>query len=276
MHFLFTLFFNKATKVYIIVKCNWWYATAEICRIILKEGVHMIFADKLLLLRKQKGLSQEQLAEMLEVSRQSISKWESQQALPEASKIISISNIFDVSIDQLLKDDLEIEGLKEVEIIETEASSIVPLEVMFCTKCGKENSADSKFCGYCGNPFTSFVAEKDENSKMTKEDMDLAYYKASLQMQQQELLMREQQLEEARRQTEQQQQQLRLQRKQYDDMMKCPRCGSTSLAGNKKGYGVGKGVVGAAMFGPLGLMAGNIGSKKVIVTCMKCGYKFKK
>ena len=91
----------------------------------------MIFADKLLLLRKQKSLSQEQLAEMLEVSRQSISKWESQQALPEASKIISISNIFDVSIDQLLKDDLEIEGLKEVEIIETEASSIVPLEVIF-------------------------------------------------------------------------------------------------------------------------------------------------
>lgn len=269
MHFLFTLFFVNATKVYRIVKCNWWTATTEICRIMLKEGVHMLFADKLLLLRKQKGLSQEQLAEMLEVSRQSISKWESQQALPETSKIIAISNIFDVSIDQLLKDDLDIEGLKDVKIVEAEASSIVPLEVMFCTKCGKENSADSKFCGYCGNPFTSFIAEKNENSKMTKEDMDLAYYKASLQIQQQELLIREQELEEARRQTVQQQ-------KQYDDMMKCPRCGSTSLSGNKKGYGIGKGVIGAAMFGPLGLMAGNIGSKKVIVTCMKCGYKFRK
>ena len=276
MHFLFTLFFVNATKVYRIVKCNWWTATTEICRIMLKEGVHMIFADKLLLLRKQKGLSQEQLAEMLEVSRQSISKWESQQALPEASKIIAISNIFDISIDQLLKDDLDIEGLKDVEIVEAETSSIVALEVMFCTKCGKENSADSKFCGYCGNPFTSFIAEKNENSKMTKEDMDLAYYKASLQMQQQELLMREQELEEARRQTVQQQEQLRLQQKQYDDMMKCPRCGSTSLSGNKKGYGIGKGVIGAAIFGPLGLMAGNMGANKVIVTCMKCGYKFKK
>jgi transcription elongation factor Elf1 len=87
--------------------------------------------------------------------------------------------------------------------------------------------------------------------------------------------MQQQELEEARKQTEQQRQQLRLQRKQYDEMMKCPRCGSTSLSGNKKGYGVGKGVVGAAIFGPLGLVAGNIGSGKVMVTCMKCGYKFR-
>ncbi len=232
----------------------------------------MNFAVKLLLLRKQKGLSQEQLAEMIEVSRQSISKWESQQALPEASKIIAISNIFGVSIDQLLKDDLEIDGLKEIEIVGTDVSSIISLKVMFCTKCGKENNADSKFCGYCGNPFISFVTENE----LTKEDMDFAYYKASLEKQQQELLMREQELEEVRRQNAQRQEQLYLQQKQYDDMMKCPRCGSTSLSGNKKGYGVGKGVIGAVVFGPLGLIAGNMGSKKVIVTCMKCGYKFKK
>ena len=236
----------------------------------------MNFSDKLLLLRKQKGLSQEQLAEMLEVSRQSISKWEAQQILPETSKIVLISKIFNVSIDQLLRDDLEIEGLKEIETLETESSSIVPLEVMFCTKCGKENKAESRFCGYCGNPFTSFIAEKDENSKMTKEDMDLAYYKANLQMQQQELLLREQELEQIRLQTEQQQQLIAEQQRQYDSMMKCPRCGSTSLSGNKKGYGIGKGLVGAAMLGPLGLVAGNIGSKKVLITCMKCGYKFKK
>ena len=77
-----------------------------------------------------------------------------------------------------------------------------------------------------------------------------------------------------RLQTEQQRQQLRLQRRQYNEMMKCPRCGSTSLSGNKKGYGIGKGVVGAALFGPFGLVAGNIGAGKVKVTCMKCGYRF--
>ncbi len=273
----YALFIYKdATKAYIIVNGSWLNATTAQYRMFLKEGVYMIFADKLLLLRKQKGLSQEQLAELLEVSRQSISKWESQQALPETNKVIALSNVFDVSIDQLLKDDLEIEGLKEIETIEVEAPSIIPLEVMFCTKCGKENAADSKFCGYCGNPFTSFVAEKENDGKLTKEDMDLAYYKASLQMQQQELLMKEQELAELQRHTEQQQQQLQLQQEQYSSMMKCPRCGSTSLSGNKKGYGIGKGVVGAAVFGPLGLVAGNIGSKKVLITCMKCGHRFKK
>lgn len=231
----------------------------------------MTFSEKLLLLRRQKGMSQEQLAEMLDVSRQSVSKWEAQQTLPEPSKLILISEIFEVSIDQLLKDDLSVAD-QGVTTIDAEVIDNVPdtvkLDVMFCTKCGKENRADSAFCGYCGNPFTSFVADKPETGELTKADMDLAYYKANLQMQQQEL-------EEARKQTEQQRQQLRLQRKQYDEMMKCPRCGSTSLSGNKKGYGVGKGVVGAAIFGPLGLVAGNIGSDEVMVTCMKCGYKFK-
>ncbi len=239
----------------------------------------MTFSEKLLLLRRQKGMSQEQLAEMLDVSRQSVSKWEAQQTLPEPSKIILISEIFGVSIDQLLKDDLSVVDQStttiDPEVVDT-APAAVKLDVMFCTKCGKENRADSAFCGYCGNPFTSFVADKPETGELTKTDMDLAYYKTNLQMQQQALQMQQQELEEARKQTKQQRQQLRLQRKQYDEMMKCPRCGSTSLSGNKKGYGVGKGVVGAAIFGPLGLVAGNIGSGKVMVTCMKCGYKFKR
>lgn len=142
-------------------------------------------------------------------------------------------------------------------------SALEKLEVLFCTKCGKENKAGSSFCGYCGTPFSPFANETSES------DIDLAYYKANLKMQQQALLMQQQELEEMRRQTEQQ-------KMQYDSMMKCPRCGSTSLSGSKKGYGVGKGVVGAAILGPFGLVAGNIGSKKVIVTCIKCGYKFKK
>ena len=55
----------------------------------------------------------------------------------------------------------------------------------------------------------------------------------------------------------------------------CPKCGSTSLTANKKGYGIGKGVVGAAVVGPLGLIAGNAGAKKVLVTCLNCGNQFK-
>ena len=72
-----------------------------------------------------------------------------------------------------------------------------------------------------------------------------------------------------------QQEQLQLQQQQYASMAKCPRCGSTSLSGNKKGFGIGKAVVGAALIGPLGLVAGNIGAHKVQVTCLNCGKKFK-
>ncbi len=54
----------------------------------------------------------------------------------------------------------------------------------------------------------------------------------------------------------------------------CPKCGSTSLTANKKGYGIGKGVIGAAVAGPIGLAAGNLGRQKVLVTCLNCGYQF--
>lgn len=55
----------------------------------------------------------------------------------------------------------------------------------------------------------------------------------------------------------------------------CPKCGSTSLTANKKGYGIGKGVIGAAVAGPIGLAAGNLGRQKILVTCLNCGYQFK-
>ncbi|MCM1497603.1 MAG: helix-turn-helix domain-containing protein [Clostridium sp.] len=72
----------------------------------------MNFSEKLLTLRKAKDLTQEQLAEKLDVSRQSISKWESGQATPELDKIVALSAVFDVTTDYLLKsseiDDLSV------------------------------------------------------------------------------------------------------------------------------------------------------------------------
>lgn len=55
---------------------------------------------------------------------------------------------------------------------------------------------------------------------------------------------------------------------------KCPKCGSTSLSGHKKGFGIGKAIIGAALTGGIGLVAGNIGAKKVRVTCLKCGHQW--
>jgi len=55
----------------------------------------------------------------------------------------------------------------------------------------------------------------------------------------------------------------------------CPRCGSTSLSGQKHGYGVGKAAAGVLLVGGIGLVAGGIGSNKVKVTCLNCGYQFR-
>ncbi|MCL2003401.1 MAG: helix-turn-helix domain-containing protein [Oscillospiraceae bacterium] len=63
----------------------------------------MQFHDKLQKLRKEKGLSQEGLAELLDVSRQAVSKWESGLAYPETDKLIALSEIFGVTVDSLLK-----------------------------------------------------------------------------------------------------------------------------------------------------------------------------
>ncbi len=67
----------------------------------------MILADKLIRLRKQFGLSQEELAEKMNVSRQSVSKWESANSIPDLNKILKLGEIFGVSTDYLLKDDIE-------------------------------------------------------------------------------------------------------------------------------------------------------------------------
>lgn len=67
----------------------------------------MILADKIITLRKQNGWSQEELAERLNVSRQSISKWESAQSVPDLNKIIKLGAVFGVTTDYLLKDELE-------------------------------------------------------------------------------------------------------------------------------------------------------------------------
>ncbi len=68
----------------------------------------MAFSEKLYELRKKSGLSQEQLAEQLGVSRQAVSKWESDKAVPESETLVAISQYFHVSLDYLLKDSISV------------------------------------------------------------------------------------------------------------------------------------------------------------------------
>ena len=67
----------------------------------------MILADKIIELRKKNGWSQEELGEQLGVSRQAVSKWESMQTVPDINKIIAMAEVFGVSTDYLLKDEIE-------------------------------------------------------------------------------------------------------------------------------------------------------------------------
>jgi ssDNA-binding Zn-finger/Zn-ribbon topoisomerase 1 len=54
----------------------------------------------------------------------------------------------------------------------------------------------------------------------------------------------------------------------------CPKCGSTQISANRKGFGLGKALAGGALAGGVGLLGGFIGSNKVECTCLNCGYKF--
>lgn len=74
----------------------------------------MKLSEKIILLRKEKGITQEELAAVCNVSRQSISKWEADIALPEIDKILTMGKYFNVTLDVLLKDELSITGIKEV------------------------------------------------------------------------------------------------------------------------------------------------------------------
>lgn len=67
----------------------------------------MIFADKLIRLRKKSGMSQEEFAEKMNVSRQAVSKWEGAQSIPDLERILRISEMFGVTTDYLLKDEIE-------------------------------------------------------------------------------------------------------------------------------------------------------------------------
>lgn len=78
-----------------------------------KGGISMNISNRIRELRKAKGNSQEELAQYLGVSRQAISKWESEQSLPDIDKIISLSNFFEVSTDYLLKGTLPLNEMNK-------------------------------------------------------------------------------------------------------------------------------------------------------------------
>ena len=100
----------------------------------------MIFADKLVDLRKKSGWSQEELAEKLNVSRQAVSKWESAQSVPDMGRIVQLSDLFGVSTDYLLKDELEQAELSSDAVADSLTRTVDMEEANAFLKTKEENA----------------------------------------------------------------------------------------------------------------------------------------
>ena len=121
----------------------------------------MIFSEKLQLLRKNKGLTQEELAERLDVSRQAVAKWESGLVYPDIMNLIQISNLFNVTVDYLVRDqECMISVSKEAPASLEELISF-RLEAIVNTYAGFMNETestrfDSHDFSYSNGPYTYY------------------------------------------------------------------------------------------------------------------------
>ncbi|MBQ8563848.1 MAG: helix-turn-helix transcriptional regulator [Firmicutes bacterium] len=115
----------------------------------------MNLGDKIMTLRRQRGWSQEELAERCQVSRQSVSKWESGQSAPDLDKILTLSEIFGVSTDFLLKESVDRDVVTAVEAVmpasvdggaDTGRGDFVQEEVVACSRIGRAEA--DEFLGH--------------------------------------------------------------------------------------------------------------------------------
>lgn len=83
----------------------------------------MKFNEKLMSIRKMKGLSQEELGMELQVSRQTISKWESGQSYPDFQRLVMLSDYFDMTLDELVKD-IDVQDVRNKNLTDEKVASI--------------------------------------------------------------------------------------------------------------------------------------------------------
>ena len=133
-----------------------------------------------------------------------------------------------------------------------------PASTQFCPYCGRENNASSAFCAYCGKTLSSAALSQDALAPL--EDSSSTDIMAFARQEADAAISRRQWSEPVYYQP--------------DNQARCPKCGSTSLSVDRKGFGYGKAVAGAVIAGPIGLLAGGIGANKTMVTCMSCGHKY--
>ena len=158
---------------------------------------------------------------------------------------------------------------------------------MFCFKCGSEIPEESEFCMKCGTKITLGNQKSDieivsENKKQTFAQKLLygnsgatSYSEYKQKISDGEFAPTQKQKTEKQIIEKPLSRHQRIKRNKKNAVACCPKCGSTSLSANKKGFGIGKAVVGSAIIGPIGLVAGNKGAKKVRITCLNCGHQWK-
>lgn len=172
---------------------------------------------------------------------------------------------------------------------------------MFCPNCGN-NCHDANFCPNCGQDLRGVVIGNGAPKSESKKDINYYYdmyapdkeaamvalradtgMSAFEALQAIDAVFDERQHINVGTQTRTQhypankKELFRIQKSELDKsgQVYCPKCLSTSISANQKGFGFVRGAVGAAVGLDVGLIAGGIGSKKVICTCLKCGYQWK-
>lgn len=162
---------------------------------------------------------------------------------------------------------------------------------MFCYKCGSEIPEESEFCMKCGakmpinNLETSEPPEKNPVNETPEKKQtfmqkllfgnsgatSLSEFNEKVKNGDYVIPMKEPKQAKEKPLSKRQ----RIKENKKNAIACCPKCGSTSITANKKGFGIGKAVVGSAIVGPIGLVAGNKGAKKVRITCLNCGHQWK-
>lgn len=119
----------------------------------------MSFGENLKTVRKQRNVTQEQLAEMLDVSRQAISKWESDSGYPETEKLVLLSQKLDVSIDYLLNDESNIAENQAVVYVPSGKIAIATFDKMNVVTCQAVKSSQVLFANGKGPKYVLLGVE---------------------------------------------------------------------------------------------------------------------
>lgn len=194
-----------------------------------------------------------------------------------------------------LLDELDIEVLEsfgaskkiiipKTETLESDEHLIPPGQaIKICLNCGDILLEKAQKCPHCGKKAKDFpLVDKNNDEKINEVKASVSNPKSGRGKWQEDAEKKQgfwaklnEQADEMNRakNEEKQRQKDRIAQMDRDGIAYCSKCYSTSLTAHKKGFGIGKAIIGGMVFLPLAA-AGNIGAKKVRVTCMKCGHQF--